>query len=391
MSALKVLVPIHELGAGGVERVALRLARAWADDGANVRLVLGREDGSIQPNVLASVVLAPRWLPTRHWETLWMLLALPRLVVRERPDVFFCAGNTYAVIAVVMKLLLGNACPPVVAKISNDLERHDMPGLVRWFYHRWLRIQARHIDHFVGIAEPMRNEIVRLFGVTSARVSVIDDPAVDAALLARFASTPRKARAKGHQFLCVGRLATQKALPNAIEAFAQIATPDDRLVILGEGGERAALERLVRARGLMAQVSLPGHVDDLPQWFAASDVFILSSDYEGVPAAVIDALASGITIVATDCCVSMRPLLEDGKLGALVPVGDVAALAQAMDAARRGDAMVAARRERAAHFTIERAAPAWLAVFDAARQAAMKRSVPFRAAGAVRTEPSDGR
>ena len=393
MSALKILIPLHDLGAGGVERVALRLALAWAENLAGVVLVLGRGDGEgfSGPNTPAPHILAPRWLPTRHWETLWMVFTLPARIVRERPNVIFCAGNTYAVVAVAMKLLLGAACPPIVAKVSNDLERHDMQRLVRWFYHRWLRIQARHIDRFVGIAEPMREEIVRLFGVTSSRVSIIDDPAVDDALLARFASAPRMTRAAGRQFLCVGRLAAQKALPNAINAFAQIATPDDRLVILGEGGERGSLERLVAARGLAGQVSLPGYVDDLPLWFAASDVFVLSSDYEGVPAAVIDALAAGIVIVATDCCVSMRPLLDDGKLGVLVPVGDVEALAAAMDAARPCVDAVSARRARAARFTIERAAPAWLSLFAAVARPITKRASPARAVTAAQTERADAR
>ncbi len=382
-------MPLHSLGAGGVERVALRLAREWRSNGIDVMLVLGRDERltPIDTGALEPRILAPRWLPTRRWETVWMLLALPHVILRERPDVFFCAGNTYAVIAVVMRLLLGSACPPIVAKVSNDLARRDMPWLVRWFYHRWLRIQARTLDRLVGIAEPMRAEIITMFGVDAARVSVIDDPAVDEALLARFAAAVAEPHAAGRQFLCVGRLAAQKALPNAIDAFARIATPDDRLVILGEGEERAALERLVATHGLAGRVRLPGHVDDLPSWFAASDVFILSSSYEGVPAAVIDALAAGIAIVATDCCVSMRSLLDDGELGTLVPVGDVAALAAAMDAARRCEQAVAARRARAAHFTVERAAPAWASLFATVAQPAL-RGAPARAA-IVRGERTD--
>ena len=364
MTALRVLIPLHNLDAGGVERIALRLAHAWRGMGVEIRLVLGRDDGILaaQGAALAPDILAPRWLATRRWETLWMIVALPRLMRRHRPDVIFCAGNTYAIVAVAMKLLFGTACPPIVAKISNDLERRDLPAPVRWCYHRWLRVQTRFIDAFVGIAEPMREEIVGRFAVAPARVSVIDDPAVDDASLAAFAAAPRVRRHPGRQFLSVGRLAPQKAVHNAIEAFARIARPDDRLVILGEGEERAKLERLVASRGVDGQVSLPGHVGDLPGWFASSDAYVLSSDYEGVPAVVIEALAAGIPIVATNCCASMATLIDG--VGRLVPVGDIGALAAAMDGIADDPVHTAAMRARASQFTVETAAPAWLRLFE---------------------------
>ncbi|PNB38085.1 glycosyltransferase, partial [Pseudomonas sp. FW305-130] len=84
---------------------------------------------------------------------------------------------TYTALAVALKLTLGPACPPIVVKISNDLVRPDMPLPLRYFYRRWLRIQGRHLDHFVGMAPAMRGEIARLVGVPQSRISVIADPA----------------------------------------------------------------------------------------------------------------------------------------------------------------------------------------------------------------------
>ena len=153
---LRVMTFLHSFEPGGVERVALRLHSEWTRLGIDARLVLGRDTG-VQRNDwprLSYRTLAPRWLPTAGVETLWLIAALPGEIRRQRPDVLFCAGNTYAVVAVAMRLLLGRACPPIVAKVSNDLARIDRSRLERWAYRLWLRIQGRLVDRFVGMAPP---------------------------------------------------------------------------------------------------------------------------------------------------------------------------------------------------------------------------------------------
>ncbi|MBC7505982.1 MAG: glycosyltransferase, partial [Sandarakinorhabdus sp.] len=188
---LAVMVPLHSFAPGGVERVALRLCRAWAGDpGVAVQLVIGREDGPMRSEAPADLPrhVTPEPFPTAAWESLWMMLTLPAHIRRLRPDILFAAGNSYAVIAIVMKLVLGRACPPVVLKISNDLERRDMPALLRWAYHRWLRLQGRMIDHVTGLAEPMRAEIGHFLAMPADRIHIIDDPALAAADLATLAA-----------------------------------------------------------------------------------------------------------------------------------------------------------------------------------------------------------
>lgn len=352
---LRVLTFLNSLAPGGVERVALRLHAAWTAAGVETRLVLA--DGTIPPGTqLANVELLghPHSAIGRFFV---LLIALPRLIARHRPDVLFCAGNTYAGPAVAMKLLLGKACPIVVAKISNDLVRADMRPLARWWYRRWLKLQGRHIDHFVGMAPAMRAEIAALIGVTADRISIIEDPALSRADIARLSgarSAAVQARS-GRHFLAVGRLVPQKNFALLLDAFAAMARGDDRLTILGEGAERTSLEAQAARLGLADRVALPGHVEPLDAWLGAADAFVLSSDYEGVPAVVIEALAAGLPIAATDCCVSMRDLLGHGALGRIVPVGDVPALAAAMDAILADPSAPTAQRAEAARFTIEHA------------------------------------
>jgi glycosyltransferase involved in cell wall biosynthesis len=354
---------LHSFAPGGVERIAARLHAAWVRAGADAQMVLA--DASIAPPIALQAVSQIGATPRHHTVARFaaLLRGLRAMIAQQRPDVLFCAGNTYTALAVALKLTLGRACPPIVVKISNDLVRPDMSPPLRYAYHRWLRIQGRHLDHFVGMAPAMRGEIARLVGVSQSRISVIADPALADADLCRLAAArDAAARARpGRHYLAVGRLAPQKNFALLLDAFARIAEADDTLRILGEGPERRALEAQAARLGIAGSVYIPGHVDPLDGWLAEADAFVLSSDYEGVPAVVIEALATGLPIVATDCCVSMADLLGHGTLGHLVPTGDAAALAEAMatippDSART----IAARRAAAATFTIESATDKYL-------------------------------
>ncbi len=363
------MVFLNSFNPGGVERVALRLCAAWARDPAlDIRLVIGRNEGVMRneapPGLALHGMAAPRGLAARA-PSLWMLILLWREVRRQRPDVLFAAGNTYAVFAVAMKLLPGFRRPPVVLKISNDLERLDMGPLLRRGYRLWLRVQGRMIDHFVGLAAPMQAEIMAAMRVPATRVHVIDDPALAMADVAALAALG-DARQPGvtRHYVAVGRLAPQKNFPLLIDAFTMAARPGDRLSIIGEGGERPRLAAQIAALGLESSVDLPGHGAVAPA-LAAADVFVLSSDYEALPAVVVEALASGLPVVATDCCVSMRALV--GPRGAIVPRRDARALATAMrdqlplTAAQRHDAA-----EAMATYTVERAAGLYGNLFTAA-------------------------
>ncbi len=360
---LRVLTFLNSFAPGGVERIAARLHAAWTIAGVDAQMVVA--DASIAPPIalqaLSQVHPKPRGRGVTRFAAL--LRGIPAIIARQRPDVLFCAGNTYTALAVALKLTLGPACPPIVVKISNDLVRPDMPLPLRYFYRRWLRIQGRHLDHFVGMAPAMRGEIARLVGVPQSRISVIADPALADADLRRLAAArDAVVRARpGRHYVAVGRLAPQKNFALLLEAFARIAKPDDTLRILGEGPERRALEAQAARLGIAGSVYMPGHVDPLDAWLAEADAFVLSSDYEGVPAVVIEALAAGLPIIATDCCCSMADLLGHGTLGQLIPTGDAAALAQAMmTLAPDSGATIAARRTAAATFTIESATDKYL-------------------------------
>jgi glycosyltransferase involved in cell wall biosynthesis len=372
----RILTFMYSFAPGGVERVAARLHAAWTNAGADAVMVLA--DSRIAAPVTITAVRQIGHAPYRNTAARFfaLLSGLPALIAERRPEVLFCAGNTYTVLAVALRIVLGRACPPIVAKISNDLVRPDMSTPQRWLYRQWLRLQGRHIDHFIGMAPAMRGEIARFVGVSQSRISIIADPALQRSDVVRLAAARDAAtRDKGgRHYLAVGRLARQKNFALLLDAFARIAAPADTLTILGDGVERASLERRAARLGIADAVRMPGHVDPLDAWLAQADALILSSDYEGVPAVLIEGLAAGLPIVATDCCVSMGDLLGHGALGTIVPRGDARALAAAMVAVGpESTSVVAARRAAAAAFTVERAGDRYLAVMRtlvAARAAA---------------------
>jgi glycosyltransferase involved in cell wall biosynthesis len=345
----------------------MRLARAWRDSGHTLHLVLGRDEGvrpALADGLDFDILQRDGPLTTAAFETAWMIAKLPARIRAARPDLIFCPGNSYAVVGAALKLALGRECPPIVLKVSNDLERGDMSGPARLLYRRWCRVQGRLLDGFVALAEPMRREIRAAMGVGRGRVAVINNPVLSRSDISALREARRAAdrRHSGRRFLAIGRLVPQKNFPLLVRAFARIARPGDRLAILGEGSERGRIEELVHGLALGGRVLLPGHVEETAEWLAGADAFVLSSDYEGLPAVVLEAFAAGLPVIATRCSASMPVLVEKEGLGRLVPPGDEAALAGAMAAP------LPAAAERAAamadRFTVEQAAPAYLALFE---------------------------
>jgi len=371
---MRILTFLHSFEPGGVERVALRLVRHWRRQGVDAPLFMGRADGAMRAELgegLDCQMPAPPPVSIAWCETLWMIVTLPFVIRRLRPDLLFCAGNSYAVVAVAMKLLLGRSCPPVISKISNDLERRDMPWPMRMFYRCWLCIQGRFIDHFVAMAQGLEAEIATLIRPDATAISVIPDPALSRGQIDRLrAGPPAPAHIEGRHFIAIGRLAAQKNFALMLHGFARGAQPQDRLTIYGDGPERRALRTLADRLGVNDRIIFAGHVPDPASRIALGDVLLLSSHYEGVPAVVLEALAVGVPVIATRCSAAMPALLEHGRLGRLVPPSDVQALAGAIAAADKLAQDSAASLEQAHRFTLEVASGTYLASFAAIAQRA---------------------
>ncbi|SHL76545.1 Glycosyl transferases group 1 [Paracoccus solventivorans] len=164
----------------------------------------------------------------------------------------------------------------------------------------------------------------------------------------------------GRRILTVGNLKEVKNHPLLLRSFAQIGDAQARLMILGQGGNEGKLRALAEELGIIGRVIFAGfHADPAP-FYASADLFVLSSDYEGFGNVIVEALSFGLPVVSTDCPSGPAEILDGGRFGRLVPVGDAAALARAMAAALAEPADQVLLKRRAADFSPEIAARSYL-------------------------------
>jgi glycosyltransferase involved in cell wall biosynthesis len=184
----------------------------------------------------------------------------------------------------------------------------------------------------------VREDMAQVTGIPRERITVIFNPSVVGTEVAEKARAPLDhpwfELGQPPVLVAVGRLQEQKDYPTMIRAFAQVrqARPV-RLLILGEGKERPVLEAQIEELGLQEDVSLPGFVTNPYAYLARASLFVLSSRWEGLPTVLIEALCCSTPVVSTDCPSGPREILQGGKYGRLVPVGDAEALARAITAA----------------------------------------------------------
>ena len=162
--------------------------------------------------------------------------------------------------------------------------------------------------------------------------------------------------------LAAGRLTGQKDYPTLLRAFKEVRNQRPaRLMILGEGQQRSALEALVKDLGIQEDVSLPGFVDNPFAYMARADLFVLSSAWEGLPGVLIQAMACGCPVVSTDCPSGPREILEGGTYGPLVEVGDARGLAEAMLSTLESSVPPPQLKARASDFSVEAISDEYLA------------------------------
>lgn len=319
--ARHIMTIAQDLKGGGVERAMLRLARGWLDAGRRVTLVAGSLTGPLAaelPAGLDTIVLGDG----RYAR---LAVALPAAVRRLRPDTLFVPGNHYTGVAAWTRLRLGQAAPPIVAKVSNAPTRVDHGRLVDAGHRAWLALHGRFLDHAVAMTDATARDAARLMGM-AGRMSVIANP--PAVPIPEAAAAPLPA---GRFLLGVGRLVAQKRWDRLIAALPLLADRSIELVILGEGDGRAMLEAQVARLGLGARVRMPGNAADPLPAMAGAALVVLTSDYEGVPGVLREALSVGTPVVSTRSSVAVDEIVTDPSLGTVVPLDDAQALVAALD------------------------------------------------------------
>jgi glycosyltransferase involved in cell wall biosynthesis len=311
--------------------VMLTLADGFVRAGRGVDLVLMQAAGEYRHEVPAHV----RVVDLGARRTLTGFPALVRYFRREQPAALLSTVSHANLVALWARRVSG-VTTRVVVRESNTMSVNSrgsarrrqrlVPAMARWWY-SWA-------DDIVAVSDGVARDLAFTTKLPSKRIHVLPNPIITPELpsLAREPlAHPWFGAGDPPVILAAGRLVKQKDFATLLRAFAIVRRQRPvHLVILGEGPERAALESLAAALTVKEQVSLPGFVANPFSYMARAGVFVLSSAWEGMPGVLIQALACGAPVIATDCASGPRELLEGGRFGRLVPVGDVAALAAAI-------------------------------------------------------------
>jgi glycosyltransferase involved in cell wall biosynthesis len=303
---------------GGAQRVIVNLIQGIVRRGESVDLALAIADGVFLDHIPPEV----RVVDLGGRRLIGGFLPLVRYLRRERPRVLISSMSHANLLALWAARLAGRATP-VMVTVHNTMS--ESTGSDWGLEQRLLRTFYPWANWIVAVSRGAADDLARTTGVARDRVEVIYNPVITPAIMAQAARTPEHpwfAPGEPPVILGVGRLTRQKDFFTLIRAFAALRRRRAaRLVILGEGEDRPGLEALVAELGVDADVALPGFRDDAPAYMAHSALFVLSSAWEGLPTVLIEAMAAGAAVVSTDCPSGPREILQEGRLGALVPRG----------------------------------------------------------------------
>lgn len=351
----RIAILLPDLRGGGAERVAVNLANQWAFRGYTVDIVLMSATGVF----LADLERRVRVVDLNANRVRAVLLPLVRYLLHCRPD---------ALLAFMWPLTVISVWARTLARVHTRLilSEHTTWSRSELLKHPTVSWQVRNSMHFffpasdgiVVVSQGAADDLALFAQLDRSAITVIYNPVVgDAKPPASKPLEPSRWWFGPHKrVLAVGTLKSIKDYSTLLDAFTCLRQHiDARLLILGEGECRAALEAQARQFGIEDSVFMPGFVKDPTPYYQQADLHVLSSKGEGFGNVIVEALAAGTPVVSTDCQSGPREILAGGQFGLLVPVGDASALAAAMAESLAVKHDRAALKAHAQHFSIDKA------------------------------------
>lgn len=342
---------------GGAERAMLVFGRELVRRGFRVDLVLTSLDGAL-------VDLIPPGIRVVDLGRSRTLATLPKLIgyLRENsPKALFSTIMNANVVAGIAGRIAGGDTKIIVRESNAPVSTPKLTPR-SWLTFKLAPLSYRLSHGVIAVSQGVAEELVRMDAAIKPRLHVVPTPVISEEVLA-LAEEPVDHPWFHDQgrpvIVSAGRLARHKGFSSLFRAFARLRDRvDARLVVLGEGDYRDILEAERDSLGLHDEIDLIGFQKNPFRYMARADLFVLASEYEGLPNVLVQAMALGAPIVSTDCKAGPAEILCHGKYGRLVPVGDIERLATAMEEAlgepRRTDAPRYAReRYGATQATVE--------------------------------------
>jgi glycosyltransferase involved in cell wall biosynthesis len=400
-AARRIAVLMPDLGGGGVQKMTLSLATALNARGHEVDIVVYEPAGELEPMVppqltvrhlepgsrflgrVLALLADPRALPRlllpvllarKPAPTLAYLDALAAYLRERRPDALLAAAPHQNLEAVWARRLAGVATKVLISE--RTVPSQILPGSPMWrnrFLPPLMRRSYQQADVIVSVSQALGDDLAEVTGIPRRRITTIYNPVVGPeieALAAEPVEHPWFQPGRPPVILGVGRLSEQKDFPTLIRAFAKVRRERAaRLVIFGAAKDVAKTElrrnellALARELGVAADVDAPGFAPNPFAYMARAGLFVLSSRYEGLPGVLIQAMACGCPVVSTDCPSGPMEILEGGRWGPLVPVGDVDRIAAAIVSVVKDPPPRGALKARAREFSVAQAVQRYLEI-----------------------------
>ncbi len=321
---LETLVLRPAMGQGGADRVTLTLLKGLDRERFRLSLALLKGAGELLPEVPEDVRLLT--LGAGSLWTAWLPLA--RAVRHQPPDLLFSTSSGANLIACLARLLASSPFRLVLSE-RTTLQRSDQPAK-----RAVLRLAKRRLyplaDLVTAVSDGVRRDLVSRLALPPDKVRVVYNPLVTPELLALARDeVPEYAAGDEPMILGAGRLVPEKGFSTLIKAFAQVrAKRNARLIILGDGPLRPRLTALADRHGIQNSVNFAGFVKNPFCFMARCEVFVLPSLNEGLPGALIQAMALGAAVVSTDCHWGPAEIIDHEHNGYLVRVDDPEAMAK---------------------------------------------------------------
>lgn len=326
--SLKCIFRISKLGAGGAERVFISIADYLKDiKGSEIIFVVDNNEGKTIDVVKSKGM---RVIPLNVKRSIFSLSKFKVIIDSFQPDIIISAYPDTNGAALLSNLFSKHKCAIVVTEHSSIKRHWANASIFRRFQVRLIvSLLYRLANKIICVSDGVRDEVVNLVG-RPHMVETIYNP-VRFGISKNRSSVPKDRR---KIVLAVGRISKPKDYSTLIEAFSLLKSTDSLLKIVGTAHDIDEYERLkvlVTQKNLESRIEFVGYTPSPEDFYETASLFVLSSAWEGFGNVVVEALSFGLPIVSTNCESGPAEILQDGKFGRLVPVGDFKAMAQAID------------------------------------------------------------
>ncbi len=347
-TAPRIAIFLPSLNGGGAERAMILFAQTIQQMGCSVEIICAEKKGHLTALVDSRFPVVDLGAPRMARA----IISLRRYLLEKKPDVVY-STIVHSNLALLIASIGLKKKVKIVIRESNTPLSEQKRTLSRYISHVLAGHLYRYAHVIIAVSSTVSEQLLQINPALRKNLKVLDTPVVPINFVAQAAEEPGHpwfAPGQPPVILGVGRLHPQKNFALLIRAFSEVRkTKECRLMILGQGALLEELKALAGELGVAEDVSFAGFTLNPFSYMGRARVFVLSSNCEGMPNVLIQAMALGTPVISTDCPGGSADCLKNGEYGALVPVNDTARLAQAIR-----DALDAPRRDDVAEFTRRR-------------------------------------